>query len=291
MKKISLLLIVIISLIMATGCAEKAKPQTEVASETEQTTAEVTTTSETQTEPSSETEQATTTGKSKTKLVAATESNSTSETQTEVTSKTEQSSLKTTKKNKLAIMTTDPNAVKSTIASEPQTKHSKLVKLDEEDIASIRKKRLISDEKLLKLDRLYGGWQSSAEGGSYYVFHPDGRFYWYKSSADLDDNYYTGTTSYLVGFDATDDLGLDSSAALIDLPINSEGKVTILNVYSISMKANRLISGGIDKSDTLGEDFIFKMLFIYIDENNAQAYNFNTGDKYYLIKDDEPLKK
>ena len=27
-----------------------------------------------------------------------------------------------------------------------------------------------------------------------------------------------------------------------------------------------------------------KLLFVYIDENNAQAYNYTTNDTYYLVK-------
>ncbi len=133
-----------------------------------------------------------------------------------------------------------------------------------------------------------GGWESSAEGGSYYVFNKDKTFYWYKSATDLNDNYYSGTITVLKGYEAIRDLGL-REAGLLELIVLSKGQVTSSDIYSLSLTPTYLVSDGIDKSDTL-EDVVLKLLFIYIDESNAQGYNLNTGDTYYFIKNDKPLE-
>ena len=50
------------------------------------------------------------------------------------------------------------------------------------------------------------------------------------------------------------------------------------------MNPTYLISGGVDKTNTLTDKFNMKLLFVYVDENNAQAYNYTTNDTYYLVK-------
>ena len=54
-----------------------------------------------------------------------------------------------------------------------------------------------------------GGWESSASEGSYYVFNNDNTYYWYKSSSDLNDNYYKGSMEILHGTEAMKELGLN----------------------------------------------------------------------------------
>ena len=147
------------------------------------------------------------------------------------------------------------------------------------------KKEEEKDKKNVEFAEIRGGWQSSSEGGSYYVFEDDDTYYWYKSADDLNDNYYKGTMEVYHGQDALDDLGITLDR--IDVLLrNSNGKVTEDNVYSMHLHPTYLISGGIDKTDTLTSQFDMKLLFIYIDENNAQAFNYTTGDTYYFIKKD-----
>ena len=56
------------------------------------------------------------------------------------------------------------------------------------------------------------------------------------------------------------------------------------NIYCIKLNPTYLISGGVDKTNTLTDKFNMKLLFVYVDENNAQAYNYTTNDTYYLVK-------
>lgn len=138
-----------------------------------------------------------------------------------------------------------------------------------------------------KFKDIRGGWNSTSVGGSYWVFDKDDNFYWYKSSDDLEDNYYKGKmTKIYKGQDAADDLGITEDKIKTVLK-NSKGKVTIDNIYAFHLKPTYLISGGVDKSSTLKDSSEMKMLFVYIDENSAQAMNINSGDTYYLTKLDK----
>lgn len=131
--------------------------------------------------------------------------------------------------------------------------------------------------------QIIGGWESSASDGSYYVFNNDNTYYWYKSSSDLNDNYYKGNMEISHGTDAMNELGI-TLEQVTTVMSNSNYKVGINNIYCIKLNPTYLISGGVDKTNTLTDQFNMKLLFVYIDENNAQAYNYTTNDTYYLVK-------
>lgn len=128
-----------------------------------------------------------------------------------------------------------------------------------------------------------GGWESSGTGGSYYVFNSDDTYYWYKSSSDLEDNYYKGTMTVLRGSEAIDDMGI-SYSQVVEVIFNSKGNISMDDIYEINLHPTYLISSGIDKTSTLTSKFDMKLLYVHIDENNAQAYNYSTQDVYYLRK-------
>ncbi len=135
-------------------------------------------------------------------------------------------------------------------------------------------------------DKQYvGGWESTAEKGSYYVFKEDGTFYWYKSANDLDDNYYTGTYIALHSHEAINDLELREEG-LETVKKNSNGKVDENSYYSLTLTPTMQIVDGVDKSSRLPKDFTMKLLFIYVDEENAQGFNFQSGQKYYFKRND-----
>ena len=131
--------------------------------------------------------------------------------------------------------------------------------------------------------RIMGGWESSASEGSYYVFNNDNTYYWYKSSSDLNDNYYKGNMEILHGTEAMKELGITLDQVMTVMS-NSKNTVGIDNIYCIKLKPTYLISGGVDKTNTLTDEFNMKLLFVYVDENNAQAHNYTTNDTYYLVK-------
>ncbi len=148
--------------------------------------------------------------------------------------------------------------------------------------SSFKNEAKYSKEPFVKVT---GGWETNGNNPSYYVFKEDGTFFWYKTADDLSDNYYTGEYEMLIGADAATDLGINL-ANILEISVISNGKVTADDIYSITMKITKLISGGKDKTDTLEEDRTMKMLFIYLNEYNAQGYNFNFDHKYYLVRND-----
>ena len=87
----------------------------------------------------------------------------------------------------------------------------------------------------------------------------------------------------LHGTDAMDELGI-TLEQVTTVMSNSNYKVGINNIYCIKLNPTYLISGGVDKTNTLTDKFNMKLLFVYVDENNAQAYNYTTNDTYYLVK-------
>lgn len=142
-----------------------------------------------------------------------------------------------------------------------------------------------SKAKNVKYAEIRGGWDNTATNGSYFYFEDDDTYYWYKSSEDLKDNYYKGKMTIYQGQDALDDLGITEDRIEV-LLINSKGKVSEENVYSIHLHPTYLKSNGVDKTDTLTEKFDMKLLFVYVDESYAQSFNYTTGDSYYFVKKD-----
>ena len=125
---------------------------------------------------------------------------------------------------------------------------------------------------------IYGGWESQA----YYEFREDGTYGWYKSSDDLSDNYYSGTITVLRGYDACEHLDI-SFEKVLTVMNNSEGTVGLNDIYCITCKPTYLVSGGVDKSDTL-DGRQYDLLFVVTGENSAQGMNTGNGDSYYFTK-------
>ncbi|MBP3708368.1 MAG: hypothetical protein J6J36_07230 [Clostridia bacterium] len=140
--------------------------------------------------------------------------------------------------------------------------------------------------KPINIQKLEVGWDSTSSEGSYYVFNSDDTYYWYKSSSDLDDNYYKGEMTILHGTEAIEDLGI-SYENVSRVFVNSKGSISLDNIYELKLHPTYLISGGIDKTSTLTSKFDMKLLFVYVDENNAQAFNYTTQDTYYFVKKDK----
>ena len=125
---------------------------------------------------------------------------------------------------------------------------------------------------------VYGGWESE----SYYEFREDGTYGWYKSSNDLSDNYYSGTYTVIKGYDACEHLGI-SFDKILDVMINSEGQVLLNDIYCITCTPTYLVSGGVDKSDTLS-GISYDMLFVVTGEKSAQGMLVSNYDTYYFTK-------
>ena len=76
---------------------------------------------------------------------------------------------------------------------------------------------------------------------------------------------------------------------VVQVITNSKGTVGLDDIYALKLHPTYLISGGIDKTESLatnfpaGNDYML-LSFIITDEGKAQAHNYSTGDTYYLTK-------
>lgn len=131
------------------------------------------------------------------------------------------------------------------------------------------------------INGVIGGWLT--ESGTYYKFDKNNTYHWYKDKEDLEDNYYKGTLKILQGKEALEDLDITYDKVL-HVIISSKGQVTIDDIYSLNLTPTYLISSGIDKTDTLTSEFVMKLLFVNVNDEVAQGYNFNTGDTYYFTR-------
>ena len=135
---------------------------------------------------------------------------------------------------------------------------------------------------------VYGNWLTT--NGTYFNFEPYG-FHWWKDKNDLTDNYYSGDIEISVGDDAIDELGT-TYEKVSNITEQSGGRVTLNDIYAIKLFPTYLMSDGVDKTDTLQQNFpagneYMLLMFIVIDGDKAQAYNYSSGDTYNLTKDTE----
>ncbi len=134
-----------------------------------------------------------------------------------------------------------------------------------------------------------GGWRILENSEEYWEFK-DGKFWWYKSVNNLNDNYYYGTTKIATGLKGLKSVGLDEEN-LKNVLSSSNGKVSQNDIYAIICTPTKLISDGQDKSSTISEETKLKEVWIIINHNDegieGQTLNLNTyGTSYYVkIKD------
>lgn len=136
------------------------------------------------------------------------------------------------------------------------------------------------------VSEVVGEWESA--GGSYFVFKNNKTFYWYKTKEELNDNYYYGTMEVKKGEDALNDLGI--SLNRVNTLLATSGKVGKNDVYSIKLYPTYLISDGVDKSkENLTKGSSINLLFVKLNTHQADAYNFKTGDIYYLDREEDTI--
>lgn len=138
----------------------------------------------------------------------------------------------------------------------------------------------VAVRKLNPYRRIAGVWESQAEGGSCYVFAPDKKSFWLQSCENFSDNYYYGDVVVKNDSEALIDLGITIDQAFEVVGLN-KGDATLDNVYSIHLVPTELVSEGEDKTETASE---LKLLFVYLNENEARGFLYNTGDSYMFSK-------
>ena len=134
-----------------------------------------------------------------------------------------------------------------------------------------------------------GGWNSVDEGGTYWKFE-DGQYWWYKSYDDLDDNYWYGSIEVYTGKEGLNIAGLEEEK--VDaIAEQSGGNVTADDIYTVVCTPEKVISGGVDKSDVnITEEQTLTYVWIlvnYDDGIEAQVLNLQNYDVGYYMKIEE----
>ena len=134
---------------------------------------------------------------------------------------------------------------------------------------------------------LEGGWDGAADGGAYWEFR-NGEYWWYKTREDLTDNYWYGTTEIIVGRAGIEMVGLNADA-VDEMISRGEGKITEDSIYTIICTPKKIISGGIDKSDTnIPEGQTLKYVWVLVDYGEegveAQTIHLSSYETYYYVK-------
>lgn len=134
-----------------------------------------------------------------------------------------------------------------------------------------------------------GGWRKLDDSEEYWKFK-DGKFWWYKSVNNLNDNYYYGTTKIATGLEGLKFVGL-TEENLKNVLSSANGKVSQNDIYAIICTPTKLISDGQDKSSTISEEAKLKEVWIVINHNDegieGQTLNLNTyGTSYYVKIED-----
>ena len=137
--------------------------------------------------------------------------------------------------------------------------------------------------------QLEGGWDapgdgSDVDGGAYWEFR-NGEYWWYKTSEDLTDNYWYGTTEIIMGREGIEMAGLNE-AAVDQIFYNSGGTITENDIYTIVCTPKKIISGGVDKSATnIPEGTKLIYVWVLVDEGEdgmwAQTIRLNDYEIYY----------
>lgn len=170
------------------------------------------------------------------------------------------------------------------------------IEIDEDDkyisemLDSLRNWNLYSSlrsGKLGKVVNLTGGWRTLSDSEDYWYFK-DGKFWWYKSVNDLNDNYWYGTTEIIKGKDGLTKAGLDSEN-VNTIITNSNGQVSADDIYTVILTPTKIISGGVDKSSTnIPDGTKWTYIWIVVDHGKegieGQVLNMQNNSALYFVK-------
>ena len=141
---------------------------------------------------------------------------------------------------------------------------------------------------LAKKANINGGWRILGDSEQYWEFK-DGKFWWYKSVNDLNDNYWYGTTKIVTGLEGLKLVGLGEDN-LKNVLSNANGKISQNDVYAVICTPTKIISDGEDKSSTnIPNDTKWKYVWIVIDHGSegieGQVLDMTSGyETSYFVK-------
>ncbi len=145
----------------------------------------------------------------------------------------------------------------------------------------------LREGKLGKSKSIKGGWRILSDSETYWEFK-DGEFWWYESVDNLSDNYWYGKTEVLTGKTGLATAGIDASK-IDEIIDRSSGNVTANDIYTIVCTPTKIISGGIDKSDTnIPDGTTWTYVWIIVDHGSegieAQVLNLTNYEASYYVK-------
>ncbi len=132
-----------------------------------------------------------------------------------------------------------------------------------------------------------GGWRILSDSETYWEFK-NGKFWWYQSVNDLNDNYWYGDVQIVKGKKGLQMVGIDESA--IDRIISQSSKeISEDDINTIIMTPTKIISGGVDKSNTnIPDNSVWKYVWIIVNHGSegieAQTFNVLNYDVSYYVK-------
>ena len=116
---------------------------------------------------------------------------------------------------------------------------------------------------------------------SLFTFNEDSTFYWFDNYNDLDNNYYSGTYTYLRGLDALNEMGYIEE----DIPKIFGENIDINNIYSIQIHPTKVLKNNRDVTKReLKDNTIWWYILVLKDDKNAIGYNKTIDARYSLIR-------
>ncbi len=138
-----------------------------------------------------------------------------------------------------------------------------------------------------KKKSINGGWRILSDSESYWEFK-DGEFWWYESVDNLSDNYWYGETTVLTGKTGLATAGIDASK-IDEIIERSSGDVTANDIYTVVCTPTKIISDGVDKSETnIPDGTTWNYVWIIVDHGSegieAQVLNLTNYEASYYVK-------
>ena len=183
----------------------------------------------------------------------------------------------------------NPNIIKilNTIEIKSRAKQDKKESETVDQLSNWNRYSDLRQDTRARKNVLNGSYRILADTTSFWIFK-NGKFWWYRSEEQLDDNYWYGTYSVKTGKKGLKSVGLDEKN--VDKILKeAQGKITEDDIYSITMVPKQIIFDGVDKSDTnvrAGTKWRFVWILIDhgVDGVEAQVFNADTFDVSYFVK-------
>ena len=134
------------------------------------------------------------------------------------------------------------------------------------------------DSKVIIPDSRLGNWL--AEDNNLFIFADDNNFFWYDSSLNLKDNYYTGTYNYKNGLAALEEMGYTEE----EFYQTFGNDLKLENVYSLNLFPTSLHKNSLDLSSSLATKETWWFLLIIKNEKTALGYNKTLDLRYTFTR-------